>query len=143
MPTYVDTSALVKRYVAETGSDSLEAFLARQEESCVVSPLVATELESVLRRLARQRLIDDTYAERTRREFANDLSGALWSMQPFASDNFRRAADLLRDLDCPLAALDALHLACAHDLGCAAFATADHQLARAAKASGLDVHLFT
>lgn len=140
--TYFDTSALAKRYVAERGSHDVDAFLAGQDDAFVISPLVATELESVLRRLLRQRLIDAAFAAQARIDFAADLTAALWAMHPFEAASFARASVLIRELDSPLATVDALHLACAIEFGCDAIATGDRQLARAAQASGLIVHSF-
>jgi uncharacterized protein len=143
MAIYVDTSALAKRYLAERGSDAFDAFLIGQADDCVISPLVATELESVVQRLLRRRLIDRPYANQVRDDFAADLRGALWAMRPFPSAGLSRAADLLRTLAAPLATLDAMHLASAVELECSAIATADRKLAHAAVECGLDVHSFS
>lgn len=142
MAVYIDTSALAKRYVEESGSESFEAFCQVADEACIVSPLGAVELESVLQRLLRQRLIDDDYALSARRGFASDLASALWSMQAFDAACFARATELLRTLSAPIAALDALHLASAIEYGCSALATGDRLLARAADEQGLVTHLF-
>lgn len=142
MTIYIDTSALAKRYLAEKGSDVFDAFLIAQTDECVISPLVATELESIVQRLLRQKLIDKTYAEQVRQDFAADLRGALWAMRPFPSAGLALAADMMRTLAAPLATLDALHLASAVELECSAIATGDRQLATAATERGLDVHPF-
>ena len=142
MAVYVDTSAVAKRYLAEKGSDAFDAFLIAQVDDCVVSPLVATELESVLHRLLRQRLISKAYAEQVRRDFSNDLRDALWAMHPFPSAGMALAGELIRTLAAPLATLDALHLASALQFSCAAMATGDRRLALAASEAGLVVHEF-
>lgn len=142
MPVYFDTSALAKRYVAEPDSDAVDAFVQGLDGERVISPLVATEFESVLARLQRQQLIDERYGELARREFAADLTATLWQMHAFEPTSFARASLLLRELASPLATLNALHLACALELGCDALATGDRQLARAAAESGLAVHAF-
>lgn len=142
MATYFDTSALAKRYIAEQGSDTVDAFLAQHPDDCVISPLVAAEFESILQRLLRQGLIDADFAAQSRSQFAADLTGALWAMRPFEVASFGRATSLLRDSGAPLATLDALHLACAIEMNCKALATSDRQLVRAAEASGLLVHSF-
>jgi uncharacterized protein len=142
MPIYIDTSALAKRYLAERGSDAFDAFLIGQLDDCLISPLVATELESVVQRLLRERLIDKAYAVQVRQDFANDLIGALWSMRPFPNASLARAQELLRTLTAPLATLDALHLATAIEFECSALATGDRQLAKAAAEHGLEVHPF-
>lgn len=142
MAIYVDTSALAKRYIAERGSDAFDAFLMQQPDDYVISPLVATELESVVQRLLRERLIDRAFAAQVRQAFANDLTAALWSMRPFPSVSLGRAQELLRKLAAPLATLDALHLAMALEFECTAIATGDRQLAKAATEQGLGVHTF-
>jgi uncharacterized protein len=142
MSIYIDTSALAKRYVAERGSDAFDRFLVEHADDFVISPLVATEFESLLQRLRRQRLIDTRYAERARQHFSADLRAALWSMQPFESGSITLAAELMRKLTAPLATLDALHLASAIGLECGGLATGDRQLAKAAGERGLDIHPF-
>ena len=52
-----------------------------------------------------------------------DLTSAVWAMQAFETASFQRASRLLHELDTPLA-------------------TCDHQLARAAAASGLLAYSF-
>ena len=142
MPIYIDTSALAKRYIAESGSDDFEAFVTGQNDECVICPLSAIELESLLQRLQRQGLIDSRYALQARRNFASDLASAVWSMQRFDAASFARGTELLRTLSSALATPDALHLACAMELGCDAIATGDRQLARAAQECKLTVHSF-
>jgi len=139
---YIDTSALAKRYVAEVGSAEFDDFLVAEDAEFVVSPLVATELESILQRLMREARISAAYAERAREFFAVDLASALWSMRPFSASVFANAARSMRDLSIPLATLDALHLACAIELRCEALASGDRRLLAAAAARGLRVHSF-
>ena len=142
MPIYIDTSALAKRYVAERGSDAFDAFLAEQTDDCIICPLGATELESVLQRLHRQGLMTAPFAQQARRDFAADLASALWAMRPFEAAAFALASELMRSLKAPLTTLDALHLACAVEFDCTGFATGDRQLARAADERGLQIHPF-
>ncbi len=142
VPIYVDTSALGKRYVAERGSSDFDEFVSARDDDFVICPLGAMELESMFQRLQRQRLIDTAFADQARRDFASDLAAAVWSMRGFDGACFARGSELLRTLSSPLATLDALHLACAIETRCDAFATGDRQLARAATESGLTVHPF-
>ena len=142
MPIYIDTSALGKRYIAERGSAAFDDFIETQGDDFVICPLGAMELESILQRLQRQRLIGTGFAQQARRDFASDLASAVWSMHGFDGACFARGTELLRTLASPLATLDALHLACAIETGCDALATGDRQFARAAAESGLTVHSF-
>jgi predicted nucleic acid-binding protein len=142
VPIYLDTSAFAKRYLNERGSQAFDDFLRDCTEELVVSPLGATELESVLQRLKRQGLVDAAFVRRAREAFHADLAAALWSMRPFEASSFEAARGLMRSLDAPLATLDALHLASAIDFGCDAIATGDIHLSRAADKRGLIVHGF-
>lgn len=142
MAVYVDTSAFAKRYLSERGSEEFDEFLRSCDDECWISPLGATEFESILQRLKRRGVIDAGYVRQARGDFHGDLAASLWSMRPFEPSSFHQAAALLRTLDVPLATLDALHLATAIDFGCDGFATGDRQLARAAAKRGLRVHDF-
>lgn len=142
MPLYVDTSALIKRYVNEPASARFEQFLAAQSDELVISPIGLTEFESTLARRLRQREFDRAYLQRARDLLGRDLESGVWRIEPFDPAVIPHATRLIRELDAPLAALDAVHLACAQALGCAACATADRQFARAARQCGLGVHDF-
>jgi len=62
---YIDTSALVKRYVAEVGSAWLRRMVAQPVQQ-VISTATLTEVEvrSALQRLVRERRVDAAQAER-------------------------------------------------------------------------------
>ena len=143
MITYVDTSALVKRYVNELTSPAFESFVASTDDELLISPLTVTELQSVLARRLRQGDFSRAFLGRTQELFSADLQNALWIMQPFPPQAFSEAMRLIRELDVALATLDALHLASASALGCTAMATSDRQLARAAERCGLLIHDFS
>ena len=143
MGTYVDTSALVKRYVHEPRSQAFDDFVVGSDDEFVLSPLTLVELQSVLMRRLRQRDFDQAYLKRLRGLFDDDLRAALWVVQPFPAEAFAEAARLVEDLDVALATLDALHVASAKVLGCTKFATADRQQARAAERCGLSIHDFS
>jgi predicted nucleic acid-binding protein len=140
--TYVDTSALVKRYVHEPSSQAFDDFVAASDEDFVLSPLTLVELQSVLMRRLRERAFDRAYLKRLHGLFDSDLRCALWVVQPFPSEAFAAATHLIEELNVALATLDALHIASAKALGCTHFATADRQQARAAQRSGLSIHEF-
>jgi predicted nucleic acid-binding protein len=141
--TYVDTSALVKRYVNEPSSQSFDDFVAASDDEFVISPLTLVELQSVLMRRLRQNDFDRAYLKRLRGHFDSDLRAALWVVMPFPVDAFAAATRLIEELDVAVATLDALHVASAKALGCARFATADRQQARAAERCGLSIHDFS
>jgi predicted nucleic acid-binding protein len=139
---YVDTSALVKRYVNEPNSAAFDDFVVASDAPFVLVPLTLVEMQSVLMRRLRQRDFDRAYLKRLHGHFDDDLRAALWVVQPFPARAFADAAKLITGLDAALATLDALHVACAAALGCTGFATADHQQALAARRCGLSIHDF-
>jgi uncharacterized protein len=141
--TYVDTSALVKRYVHEPSSMAFDDFVAASDDEFVISPLTLVELQSVLMRRLRQNDFDRAYLKRLRGHFDSDLRAALWVVMPFPVDAFAAAMRLIEELDVAVATLDALHVASAKALGCTRFATADRQQARAAERCGLSIHDFS
>ena len=142
MSIYVDTSALVKRYLPERGSDRWERFVTEETDDLVISPLTLTEIESTLQRRLRQREIDGPFAASARDLLARDIEAALWSMQPFDPNVIPHATRLIREIGVSLATLDALHLACAQACGCSGVATGDRQFARAVERCALAVHDF-
>ncbi len=143
MSVYVDTSALVKRYIQESTSAAFDAFVAAAADDLFISPLTINEFESVLHRRLRQRDFDKPLMQRAQTLFGQDIAAALWQVQAFEPAAFQGATRLLRELGLPLATLDALHLASALHYGCSQMATSDQQLARAAHRSGLVIHDFS
>ncbi len=143
MPIYVDTSALVKRYLPERASQRWERFIEEESDELLISPLTLTEVESTLQRRLRQREIDGDFVVRVRDLLARDLEAALWVIQPFDPNVIPHATRLIRELGVPLATLDALHLACAQSYGCERIATGDRQFARAVERCRLAVHEFS
>jgi predicted nucleic acid-binding protein len=139
---YVDTSALIKRYLQEEGSDTFDAFCEEASHDTVICPLVATEFTSSLQRRIRLGVLTVRQATAVRQRFLSDVASGGWRMIDFEVDVFARANALLLTLGAPLATLDALHLACALQHGAHEFATADHQLAAAAAKAKLRVHSF-
>jgi predicted nucleic acid-binding protein len=139
---YVDTSALLKRYVGEAGSDAFDAFCGVPEVDRVISPLVATEFTGVLQRRVRTGALTRRQANTVHHSFLSDVAAGGWSTIEFGPDIFSSASQLMLHLAAPLATLDALHLAAALQHGATELATADRQLAVAAREARLHVHLF-
>ncbi len=143
MRVYVDTSALVKRYVQEANSAAFDTFVEDGQQELLISPLTVTEFHSVMRRRLRMGDLDANFLLRTHQLFARELQATVWRMQAMPESAFADAALWLDELTSPLATLDALHLACAHSYRCSHLATSDRQLARAAQSSGLSIHDFS
>jgi predicted nucleic acid-binding protein len=127
---YVDSSALLKRYVDEHDSGAAVELMATDP---VLATSRITEVE-VRRNLTR--LLDSTALDSTRRQFAIDLDAfALMSVDAVVCNEAARIAEqtLCRSLD-------ALHVASARRAGAStALLTFDVRQARTARAMGLEV----
>lgn len=123
---YLDTSAILKRFVVEPESEALQVWLAaRPEEHLMSSGLLRVELHRTLARL---------YVEHSVHELADQLLGELY-LHPVDAV-LQRAATL----DGDLRSLDALHLATALTADPPpTLVTYDQRLADAATRAGLNV----
>jgi len=141
---YLDTSALVKRYVDETGSDWLRAMLAAQPApSVIIVHLAIVEVTSALARRVREgALFPAEYAE-IQNAFRSDCLSE-YEIVPAIGEIIDQANDLLERH--ALRAYDAVHLATAavinrqllaNNLTPLTFLCADEQLNQAAMAEGL------
>lgn len=139
---YLDTSALIKRYVPELNSDRFETFFAAQEDF-LISRLTYVELRSTLSRKRRERRLSEEQERAALNEIRTDILDGALVVQPMSDADFSRAFHLIDSLpDVPLRSLDALHLAVAQDRQADALATADDVMRRAALALGLQVAYF-
>ena len=130
MVLYVDSSALMKRYVAEHDSDAAEALMAADP---VLATSRITEVE-VRRNLAR--ILDDDGAQAAKRQLLEDLDAfALVAVDAATCNDAARIAEstLCRSLD-------AVHIAAALRAGpTTRFLTFDVRQANAARSAGLHV----
>lgn len=147
---YVDTSALIKVYVAETGHAWMNA-LCRPKSGNVVfaSQLTAVELEVALLRKAAERTIAEAERDRSIALFRRHLRRR-YTVETLTADVFSRARRLIRTegLPHPLRTYDALHLASAQVVadtvaalgaGSLTFIAADRKLLAVARYVGLAV----
>jgi predicted nucleic acid-binding protein len=133
---YLDTSALAKRYVAETGTPQVRA-LFRRRRRVAVSRLAYAELAAAVARLCREGSLTvrarDGILDRLDRDF-----GAVLVLEARAAIIREVPALVLRQ---PLRGYDAVHLASALALqreGAATeFWSADDRLLTAARSEGL------
>lgn len=139
MPSlFVDTSALVKFYYPETGSDRVESLLLEAE--CVyLSQLAAVEMASALSKKVR---MGDLSKQRERvlwKAFLDDLDTDKIALVSLEDQHYIRAADLIREFGgrYGIKTLDALQLALAHSLRHSLFLSADKNLARIASRMGI------
>lgn len=139
---YVDTSALLKRYIAEALSNPFDAFFL-QHAPLAISRLTCAEMRCALARRKRAGQIDALLEERALRQFLTDLRDNALHMHPVADAQVGAAFNLIENLSSlPLRTLDAVHLSIAGAIAATAFATADKIQADAAAASGFTVHRF-
>ena len=135
---YVDTSALLKWYVPETGSDHFSDWIASQQH-IEISRLTCVEVRCALARRQRAGSLSEDQAQQALDQFLADVHDGLFTLHTVGDAAFLNAESLLASADqqAPLRTLDALHLAVALDHSCSAFITADRGLAEAAILTGL------
>jgi predicted nucleic acid-binding protein len=128
---YVDSSALLKRYVAEADSAAADAHLA-SDLSLVTSRHTVVEVRRNL-----VRLLDTDAAAEAKADFLQDIQAfALVELDAATCESAATIAELLG-----VRTLDALHLAAAQRVGGAAlpFLTYDIRQAQAARSLGFIV----
>ena len=136
---YLDTSALIKRFVSEKGSPLIQSIVARKEP-VATAKIVYAEVHAGLKRKQREGHLSTTQYALACRQFERD-----W--QAYVRVDLRDEVLLLaRDLiqRHPLRGFDAIHLASALSLKSGlgediTFAAADEPLLRAAQAERLRV----
>jgi uncharacterized protein len=128
---YVDSSALIKRYVDEDDSDAAEAILLSDPE------WVTAQVAYVEIRLALQRRLDERVRPAAIDAFERDWQRTF--LVALDDVTCRRAAELGAATDAR--ALDAIHLAAAERAGGRSIplVTFDVRLSRAARALGFSV----
>jgi predicted nucleic acid-binding protein len=141
---FLDTSALLKRYIVETGSAWVEQLCASQP--LTVSTLTYTEVASALARRVREALLDESRRDEILRAYRTDVRGTL--QMALRASVLRDAAELLIQAPSNVGqrSLDALQTACARratvhannlGVGTLTLAAADQRLLAAAHWAGL------
>jgi len=143
---YVDTSALVKRYVGEVGTIWVRRALARPVRQGIYTALLAQpEVLSALQRKVRDRTLTAAEAQRLARRVQRHFARR-YRLVAITPARVTQANALVQAH--PLRAYDALHLACAiavrdtlqqYGLPVPLFVTADDALLAAARAEGFPV----
>jgi predicted nucleic acid-binding protein len=149
MPTYfIDSSAVVKHYHPEQGSDEVNRILNDKNSRFYISRLAVVEVHRALAGKARSNLISASELEELRHHFYGDLRARRFRVKRFYDFHFHAAVRLVLKhgpvSGTPLLrSLDALHLAVALDVrqreGLDFFICADNNLCDAAEAEGLQV----
>ena len=142
MRVYLDTSALVKRYLPERNSEAFDAYFS-ELGPVHISRLTMVELRSTFARKRRQARLNPQQEMAAMHEVRTDIQNGLLSVAPSTDADFIEAFRLMDELTAlPLRTLDALHLATASVLGSSVIATADDVMRRAAQHLQLDVAYF-
>ena len=138
---YLDTSALLKRYVEEVGSDAVIALMA-DAEAVVASLVTRAAVPAAIAKAVRRRVLDDDGAQRAHGRFLDEWPD--FGKVPVTDALLERADTLTWEHG--LRAYDAIQLAAA--LACREtiaalgadmlFATFDRQLRDAAARAGLE-----
>jgi uncharacterized protein len=137
-PAYFDASALVKRYVRETGSAAVSELLESHE--CVTSVLLPVELRGALRRHSEEGLIDPGELLPLVERLAQDRGH--WTLVNLDAEVIAEAEALVSSHS--IRALDAIHVGSARVLStrigrALLFVTADKKQGDVAEAIGLTV----
>lgn len=139
-PLYCDTSALVKLYLPEAGSDELNRTVEGRDD-VLVSDLVVTEVVSAMARRVRQASLAGQLARRVQRAILERLDHGGYGRVELTREVHRQAEHaLLNPGGAPLRAADALHLALAQTARARSMASYDGQLRTAARAAGLALY---
>jgi uncharacterized protein len=144
--TYIDTSALVKRYVAEVGSAWVRRMVARPVQDVIyTAALTEVEVCSALQRLVREGRLDTAQAQHLTQRVLQHFTRR-YQLIRITRPVVAEAGRLVEGY--PLRAYDAVQLACAltvrrsmHRRGMPSplFVTADTTLLAAAQAAGFSV----
>lgn len=134
---YLDTSALIKRFVAEAGSEAVND-LVRNSPPVVTAKIAFAEVHAGLKRKHREGFLSGRDYTLSVRQFEDDWGSYI--RVDLRDEILRLARDLIRQH--PLRGFDAIHLASALSAKRAVgedltFAAADVRLLRAAKSEGL------
>jgi len=137
-PLYLDASALVKLYLPEPGSDTLDAAIQGRSD-LMISDLAITEIVSAMARRRREGTLPASTCARLHRKILSDIRDGLYVTTDLTPEVHREAERLLLAVgDITLRAADALHMALASLSGAAAIVTYDLRLAEAAIRIGLN-----
>jgi len=137
---YCDTSALLKLFLPEPGSDAFNEIVEGRDD-VLVSDLAVTEIVSALARRLRQGSLTRETAGRVQHAIVGRLDGGVYRRVDMTREVHRRAEHFLVNLlETPLRAADALHLALATTSRAASLASFDARLAAGARAAGLAVY---
>jgi len=131
---FFDTSAFVKRYVNESGSQrAIE--ICQQADELAMSIIGPPEVISTLCRLMRERTLSAEEYEQTKAKFLTDLENVtICNITPEVMMQTTHCLEKYR-----LRAMDAIHLGCALCYASDLFVSSDHRQIQAAQGMGLEI----
>ena len=131
---FLDTSALVKRYHQEPGTDAVIALIENPNRPTLISDLAIIEFHSALAKKVRQKELSVDAFQQVREFFLKECQAGLYEIVLVEDKVKAKSVELLNEfaVDYGLRTLDALQLATAWLLaqsrGNVAFVTADPKL---------------
>lgn len=133
---YLDTSVLVKRYVAEPDSDRVDEVVVGF--TLVSSELALGELWSALLGKERNKALTPALREAAWKAFLDDIDGGVLRLIPLDGVMLRDANEIMLRVhpDVPLRTLDAIHLATFGSVVTGPIFTKDKRMLAAAKLLG-------
>ena len=139
---YLDTSALLKRYIMEPVSATFEDFFAANAPF-QSSRLTLVEARSALARRRRIGQITRKLESDAFEELRTDIQDGALVLHALADSHVTHALDILAKVPkVSLRTLDALHLSIAQEIGAARFATSDRNQGDAARLIGFELFYF-
>ncbi len=139
---YLDTSALIKRYVPEANSEAFDAYFIAQAPASI-SRLGLLEFRCALARKRRNNKISAEREKAAMDEVRTDIQDGVLIVQHTSDMHFAEALRLIDQIvEAPLRSLDALHLAIAKSLKTSELATADTVMRQAAQTLGMSIAYF-
>jgi predicted nucleic acid-binding protein len=131
---YLDSSALIKRYIHETGSEKVMSLCAKADQ-LILSVLCVPEAVSAFCRLRREKQMTGDVYDLLKKDLQEDLQEAL--IVRIEPEIIEKSVLCLEKQ--ALSTLDSIHLATALSQNCDLFLSADNQQRKAAQALGLKV----
>ena len=139
---YLDTSALLKRYIMEPESTAFEDFFAANAPFHS-SRLTLVEARSALARRRRTGQITRKLESNAFEELRTDLQDGALVLHTLTDSHTTHALDILaKTPKIPLRTLGALHLSIAQEIGATKFATSDRNQGEAARLIGFELFFF-
>jgi uncharacterized protein len=134
MRVFFDTSAFVKRYIAENGTDTVLDWCQRATEISL-SAIAVPELISAFCRLQRENKITNKQYQQLKKALLSDVEDiAIGDLTPLVLSQ-----TVIRLENNVLRAMDAIHIGSAMALECDVFISADQRQLVAAEQAGLNV----